>query len=330
VSNSQTPLGSAFGAASTAQEVVRGHDLTGKTALVTGGYSGIGVETSRALKEAGAHVIVPVRDRAKAARTLEGLDVEIEDLDLARPSSIDALADRLRGRPLHILINSAGIMACDLTRDERGYESQFATNHLGHFQLVERLWPALQRAQGARVVAVSSWGHRRSPVVFEDPNFERREYEPWSAYGQSKTANILFALELDRRGSSEGVRAFSLHPGSIVTDLGRHLSREDLKAFGVIDEAGEPIIDPSKNMKTPQQGAATSVWCAVSPLLEGKGGLYCENCDVSPLLSENAEPLTAQSAAARGQGSSAQGVLPYAIDPENARRLWALSEKLLN
>jgi NAD(P)-dependent dehydrogenase (short-subunit alcohol dehydrogenase family) len=226
----QNPIGSGFGAASTAQEVVKGVDLSNKVAIVTGGYSGIGVETTRALTSAGAKVIVPARDLDKAATALKGLDgVEIEAMDLLDPASIDAFAETFlaSGRPLHILVSSAGIMACPLTRDSRGYESQFATNHLGHFQLVTRLWRALRQANGARVVSVSSWGHRRSPIVFDDPNFERREYDRWSAYGQSKTANILFALALDERGKAEGVRAFSLHPGSIVgTGLEKHLSRE--------------------------------------------------------------------------------------------------------
>ncbi len=181
-------------------------------------------------------------------------------------------------------------MACPLARDSRGYESQFATNHLGHFQLVARLWPALRQANGARVVSVSSWGHRRSPIVFEDPNFERRDYDRWSAYGQLKTANILFALALDERGKAEGVRAFSLHPGSIVgTGLGKHLSREELRVLAVIDENGTPILDPAKNLKTVEQGAATSVWCATSRQLDGMGGVYCENCDIAPLVSRAGE-----------------------------------------
>lgn len=306
---------------------MRGHDLTGKTAIVTGGYSGIGVETVRSLKAAGARVIVPARDLERAAIALAPFgDVEIEPMDLMDPLSIAAFAARFLngGSPLHLLINSAGIMASPLTRDARGYEAQFATNHLGHFHLTTLLLPAL-RKEGARVVSVSSWGHRRSPVIFEDPNFEHREYDSWSAYGQSKTANILFAVQLDEREKTNGVRAFSLHPGSIVeTNLGKHLSTDELRALGVIDADGKPVHDPSRNMKTVSQGAATSIWCAVSSELDGMGGVYCENCEIAFLVPEaNREnPGSATS-------GNMLGVMPYAVDPENASRLWDLSKRLL-
>jgi NAD(P)-dependent dehydrogenase (short-subunit alcohol dehydrogenase family) len=332
MSTAQAPIGSGFRAASTAADVIRGFDLTGKIAVVTGGASGIGVETTRALRSAGATVIVPARDRTRAATALEGIDgVELEAMDLIDPASIDAFAERLlaSGRPLHILVNSAGIMAGPLVRDARGYESQLATNHLGHFQLVARVWPALRKANGARVISVSSWGHRFSPVVFEDPNFERRDYDPWKAYGQSKTANILFALALDERGKAEGVRAFSLHPGTIVdTGLGKHLSQEQLRAAGVIDEHGRPILDPTRNLKTVEQGAATSVWCATSPQLAGMGGAYCENSDIAPPVSKEVAANPGD-VSTRKVGSLALGVMPYAIDPEAAQRLWTMSEQLL-
>jgi NAD(P)-dependent dehydrogenase (short-subunit alcohol dehydrogenase family) len=225
---SQTPIDSGFDAASTASDVINGTDLSNRVAIVTGGYSGIGLETTRALLSAGAKVIVPARDRAKAATALERLNgVEIEEMDLLNPTSIDAFAERFlaSSRPLHMLVNSAGIMACPLARDARGYESQFATNHLGHFQLVTRLWPALRQANGARVVSVSSWGHRHSPVVFEHPNFKRRDYDRWSAYGQSKSANILFALALDQRGKAESVRAFSLHRAASSAPVSKSIFR---------------------------------------------------------------------------------------------------------
>jgi NAD(P)-dependent dehydrogenase (short-subunit alcohol dehydrogenase family) len=327
----QKPLGSGFGAASTAGDVLKGIDLAGKIAIVTGGYSGIGVETVRALRSVGAKVIVPTRNYAKAAAALGDLNgVEIEPMDLMDPSSIDAFAARFLAtrQPLHILVNSAGIMACPLARDVRGYESHFATNHLGHFQLTARLWPALLQARGARVVSVSSWGHRHSPIDFDDPNFERRPYDRWLGYGQSKTANILFAVALDKRGKPEGVRAFSLHPGSIVgTGLERHLSTAELQAAGVLDERGKPVLDPSRNLKTVEQGAATSVWCATSPRLNGIGGLYCENCDVAPLVSE-VDEAKRNSPEIRQVGSRPLGVMPYAVDPEAAERLWTLSERL--
>jgi NAD(P)-dependent dehydrogenase (short-subunit alcohol dehydrogenase family) len=321
----QEPIGSGFGAASTTDDVLNGIDLSGKVAIVTGGYSGIGLETARALSSAGAQVIVPARDHDRAATALKGRDrLEIEAMNLMEPKSIDAFAKRFlaSGRPLHALVNSAGIMASPENRDARGYESQFATNHLGHFQLTSRLWPAL-RQEGARVVSVSSWGHRFSRIVFEDPNFERRDYDRWSAYGQSKTANILFALALDERGKADGVRAFSLHPGSIAgTGLGKHLTNEERQAAGTIDENGNPILDRSGARKTVEQGAATSVWCATNPRLTGLGGLYCENVEVArPVPDDEVREWTVEDSA------RTVGVMPYAIDPDTATRLWNLSEQ---
>jgi NAD(P)-dependent dehydrogenase (short-subunit alcohol dehydrogenase family) len=324
----QQPIGSGFDAASTTDDVIAGIDLSGQVAVVTGGYSGLGLQTARTLAAAGADVIVPARDPGRAAAALEGLKrVSVGPMDLLDPASVDAFASRFlaTGRPLDILVNSAGIMAAPLARDGRGYESQFATNHLGHFQLTARLWEALSRADGARVVSVSSLGHRYSPVVFDDPNFEHREYDPWAAYGQSKTANILFAVELDRRGQDAGVRAFSLHPGSIPgTGLERHVPRQDLEAAGIIDEAGNPILDPGRNLKTVPQGAATIVWCATSPQLDGKGGVYCENCDIAPVISEQIGETS------MADGAHLRGVMPYAVDPKGAEQLWTLSERLLD
>ena len=270
----QKPIGSGFGPASTAGDVIKGIDLSGKTAIVTGGYSGIGVETVRAIRSAGARVIVPTRDRDKAVRALNGIDVEIEAMDLLDPASIDAFAERFLAtrQPLHILVNSAGIGGAPLTRDARGYELHFATNHLGHFQLAMRLWPALRKANGARVVAVSAWAHSRAPIVFDDPNFVHRDYVPWMAYGQSKTANILFALAMDQRGKAHGVRAFSLHPGSIVsTGLSKYVAPGILRAVGLIDEDGNPIIDPAKNMKTVEQGACYQRLVRDEPAARGHG-----------------------------------------------------------
>ncbi|MEO8702453.1 MAG: SDR family NAD(P)-dependent oxidoreductase [Kofleriaceae bacterium] len=317
----QQPIGSGFGAASTAAEVIRGVDLTGKVAVVTGGASGIGVETVRALRGAGATVIVPARDPVRAAVALAGLEVDLRAMDLIDPASIDRFAATVTGS-VHMLVNSAGIMATPLERDARGYELQFATNHLGHFQLVQRLWPALQRAGGARVVSVSSWGHRFSPVVLDDLNYERREYNPWIGYGQSKTANILFAVALDARGQADGIRAFALHPGTIVdTNLGKHVTVAELRKAGVLDANDQPIRDPSRQLKTVEQGAATSVWCATSPQLAGMGGVYCENADIAPVIGDGT--------ADRQLASRPNGVLPYAIEPGLAERLWRASEQLL-
>jgi len=319
----QTPIGSGFGPSSTASEVLAGIDLSGKAAIVTGGYSGIGTETTRALRAAGARVIVPARDTHKARQALNGIDVELAAMDLASPSSIDAFAAGVvaSGQPVHLLINSAGVMACPLTRDARGYELQFATNHLGHYQLAARLWPALLLAQGARVIALSSLGHRYAPVDIDDANFERREYDRWVAYGQSKTANALFALALDARGKAHGVRAFSVHPGRIATDLARHMSVEELQKIGALDEHGQPVVDLDRGMKSPAQGAATSVWAATSAQLDNLGGAYCEDCDIAALAPE--EQTTAP-----GSASIASGVRPWAVDPLAAERLWTLSEKL--
>jgi len=303
----QRPLPSAFSARSTAREVIGERRLDGTTAIVTGGYAGIGLETTRVLAAAGAHVIVPARDLSKATAALGGLaNVAIDELDLGVPATIDAFAARFGDRPLHLLINNAGIMAVPLSRDARGLESQLAVNHVGHFRLFARLVPALQRAERARVVALSSRGHVRSAFDFEDPSFEHRPYDKMIAYGQSKTANILFAVEVDRRYQLDGIRAFAVHPGAILeTELARHYEPEELK---IVIERARRI----GSFKTVEQGAATTIWCATSPELEGHGGVYCENCDVALVKSEGDD-----------------GVRPYAIDPVIAQRLWAWSERWL-
>lgn len=313
----QSPIGSGFDFRTTAAEVVEGVDLSGKWAIVTGGASGIGLETTRALALAGATVIAAVRDPARASQALRPIHrAEAARLDLTSPASIGDFARRFldSGRALHLLVNNAGVMATPLTRDARGCESQFATNHLGHFQLTVRLWPALQRAGGARVVSLSSRGHHYAGVDFEDPNFERREYDQWIAYGQSKTANALFAVSVDALGAKEGIRAFSVHPGSVLgTGLGRHMTEEEIRAFPLVDEQGREFTDPARYMKNVEQGAATSVWCATTRRLDGMGGVYCEDCDIAPLAASDSDGL---------------GVRPYAIDSDLADRLWLLSERL--
>ncbi|MFE5023282.1 SDR family NAD(P)-dependent oxidoreductase [Streptomyces sp. NPDC056656] len=315
MSDSSTPqhkIGSGFGARSSADDVLAGIDLTGRLALVTGGYSGIGAETTRALAKAGARVVVPARRVGAAQESLAGIDgVEVEEMDLGDLDSVRAFAERFlaTGRPLDIVIDSAGIMACPETRVGPGWEAQFATNHLGHFALVNRLWPALEPG-GARVVSVSSTGHHASGIRWDDVHW-RHGYDKWEAYGQAKTANALFAVELDRRGQGLGVRAFSLHPGGILTPLQRHLPRQEMVERGWIDEDGN-LLHPEA-FKTPQQGAATQVWAATSPQLDGMGGVYLEDCDI-------AEPAPAD--------GSRVGVKEWATDPERAARLWALSAEL--
>ncbi len=312
----QAPLGSGFGRDSTAAEVIAGLDLGGRHAVVTGGYSGIGIETTRALVSAGAAVTVPAR-RPELAQEQVGDIAEVVELDLGSLDSVAACADGLLsdGRPIDILIDSAAIMACPETRIGGGraqnWEAQFATNHLGHFALANRLWPLLAEAPaGARVVSVSSIGHRRSPIRFDDLMWESGEYNKWGAYGQAKTANALFALQLDDLGQTSGVRAFSLHPGGIFTPLQRYLAQEEMQRAGWFDEEGNPRMDL---FKTPEQGAATSIWCATSPQLDGMGGVYCEDCDI-------AAPAT--------DPEAASGVQTWATDRDAAARLWEVSAEL--
>jgi NAD(P)-dependent dehydrogenase (short-subunit alcohol dehydrogenase family) len=312
----QHPLPSGFNARSTATDVLAGIDLTGQTAIVTGGYSGLGIETVAALHAAGARVIVPARrpEVAWAALDARGLgSVKVDTLDLADLVSVRAFAEHFvaTGSSLDILINNAAIMASPEARVGDGWESQFATNHLGHYVLTNLLWPALTANDGARVVALSSTGHKLSGIRFDDPQFTTG-YDKWQAYGQAKTANSLFAVQLDARGAERGVRAFAVHPGGIMTELQRHLPREEMIAAGWMTEDG--IVNAQ--FKSAEQGAATSVWAATSPLLQGMGGVYCEDCDI-------AEPTDPGSASARVRGVNA-----HAIDPDAAARLWALSAEL--
>jgi NAD(P)-dependent dehydrogenase (short-subunit alcohol dehydrogenase family) len=330
----QAPIRSGFHFSTTADEVLRHTDLRGKTAIVTGGNSGIGLEAVRSLAKAGAVVIVPARNVKKAKKELSGIkNIEIEALDLQEPSSVDLFAERFlaSGRSLHMLINNAGIMGAPATRDKRGYDTTFVTNHLSHFQLTARLWPALKNTFNARVISVSSRAHRLGGVNFEDPNFEKTPYDNWKAYAQSKTANSLFAVELDRLASQYGVRAFSVHPGLIpATGISRYIldervTRETIRnliksMLGVVNRmrilSFVNILksEPGNKYKTNDQGAATIVWCATSDELTGMGGVYCEDCDIAVAVpADSALPC---------------GVRPWAIDPELALKLWTMSEEL--
>jgi NAD(P)-dependent dehydrogenase (short-subunit alcohol dehydrogenase family) len=306
-----TRITTQFGFGSTADEVAHGVDLSGTRAVVTGGSSGIGVETARALARTGAEVILAVRDTAAGERTAADIrattgngEIGVCALDLADLDSVWAFADAWEG-PLHLLVNNAGVMALpELTLNDAGWELQFATNHLGHFALALGLRPALAADGNARIVSLSSRGHLRSPVVFDDINFERREYAPFLAYGQSKTANVLFAVGASDRWADDGITVNAVHPGGIATRLARHLDP------GYIDRA---VAESQLTLKTPEQGAATSVLAATSPLLEGVGGRYFEDCNEAELV-EPVEGVTMQA-----------GVAGYALDRDNADQLWELS-----
>jgi NAD(P)-dependent dehydrogenase (short-subunit alcohol dehydrogenase family) len=311
----QAPINSPFAMRSTALEVIDGIDLSGKIALVTGGYSGLGLETVRALAHAGAKIFVAARRPDAAKADLDGVtgDITVLQMDLSDPASIDAFAVELAKHTdrINILINNAAIMACPLARDPRGYESQFATNHLGHFQMTARIWPLVKAGgPGTRVVVLSSIGHARSPVHLDDPHFERRDYEKWSAYGQAKTANALFAIHLDKIGAPHGVRAFAVHPGGIKTPLQRFLTMEEQIAMGWYTPDGKV----NEMFKSTEAGASTSIWCAVSPLLEGEGGVYCEDCNIAKLWEDGMHPYV--------------GVRPHAIDADAAAALWSASEAM--
>jgi NAD(P)-dependent dehydrogenase (short-subunit alcohol dehydrogenase family) len=309
------PLRTPFGEHSTAEEVLADVDLSGRRAIVTGGSSGIGTETARVLALRGAAVTLTARDLVAgeiAARQIRqstgNRAVDVRPLELADPASVAAFVDRWDG-PLDLLINNAGVMAIpERSLTPGGDELHFATNHLGHFALTTGLADALRASGDARIVSVSSSASLRCPVLFDDLTFAFVAYDPFAAYGQSKTANVLFAVEADRRWARDGIRANALMPGGIATNLQRHVDPEALAAAR--RQAGA-----STDLKTVAQGAATSVLAAASPLLRGIGGRYLEDC-------REAETITA-----RADGDGRHGVAPYALDPDNAQRLWEISER---
>ena len=316
----QKPINSGFDFHSSASDVIQGIDLRGKIAIVTGGNTGIGLETTKVLAAAGATVIVPARDIEKARKNLQGIpNVALEAMDLMSPASIEAFCEKFLAsrRPLHLLINNAGIMWVPLRRDGRGIESQLATNYLAQFHLTTLLFPALQKANGARVINVSSQGHQFAPFNFDDPHFLYRDYETLQAYGQSKTASNLFALELDNRGKASNVRAYSVHPGSIGgTELAREAPIELFQQMGFCDAQGQIFPEIAASLKTVPQGAATTVWCATSPMLNDIGGVYCEDADIAEIIDEKSPAI------------HNGGVRPYSLDESNAKRLWKWSEKM--
>ena len=291
-----------LGIDSTTTDVLAGTDLRDRVALVTGGYSGLGLATTRALAGAGAHVVVPARRPAAARQALEGIQsVEVGEIDLADLDSVRRFAARFLAtdRTIDMLIANAGVMACPETRVGPGWEAQFATNHLGHYALVHGLWPALAGGEGARVIVVSSGVDWSASIRWEDVQF-RQGYDKWAAYGQSKLANVLFAAQLDVLARSAGVRAFSVNPGYILTPLQRHLTRDEMVGAGWVDESGSPLLP---DFRAPEQGAATHVWAATSPELKDKGTAYCKACAVVRLVDDD-DHL------------------------EEAARLWALSAEL--
>jgi NAD(P)-dependent dehydrogenase (short-subunit alcohol dehydrogenase family) len=311
-----------FGVTSSTDEVLDGVDLSGKHILVTGVSAGLGVETARVLAAHGAQVVGAARDLYKAKSATEqvrsqaarGGGLELVELNLASLASVRACADALvaAGRPLDVIIANAGVMACPKSETSDGFETQFGTNHLGHFVLVNRIASLLR--PGSRLVNLSSAGHRFSDVNLDDPNFEHTSYTEFGAYGRSKTANVLFAVEFDRRHKDRGVRATAVHPGAIETELGRYLTQDVRDALIASINASQPAGMPAFSYKTIAQGAATSVWAAVVATAEEIGGRYCEDCHVAQIV--------------EGEGIRG-GVRPYAIDPDNAKALWAKSEDMV-
>ena len=319
ISELQKPIGSGFGAKSEPTEVLEGIDLNGKVALVTGGYSGIGLETTRALSDCGARVIVPARRRDIAIDELEGIinKEDILNLDLANPNSVYKFVEEFvdNGITLDILINNAAVMACPQMPTDNGWDLQFAVNHIGHFILTKGLLPSLLQSNESRVVTLSSTGHKLSGIRWDDIHFEN-DYDKWQSYGQSKTAASLLAIELDSRMKNEGIRALSVHPGGIFTPLQRHLQKEEMIALGWLNEDGELSEMAAAGFKSATQGASTTLWCATNPMLSDIGGVYCENCDV---------------AAREDDGPNARyvGVADWAIDTEEANKLWEETERTL-
>lgn len=324
MNHQQQPLGSGFSAASTASDVLAGRDLTGREVIVTGGHGRLGREVSRALAAAGASVTVAARDPELAVAEVAGLaGVRVEQLDLTDPVSVEAFAERrlVSGRPVHVLINNAAVLfSPELRRDARGHELAFSTSHLGHFQLTRALLPTLRASGGARVVTVTSGAARFGEIRWDDLNFAT-EYDPGAAYCQAKRANVLFTIELDRRYAEQGVQAFAAHPG-VVIGPGPFTPEQvaSYRAQGLIDEDGATVINPEVGKKTVEQGAATLVFGAASPVLNGIGGVYLKDSDVA-VIDNEPRPLTADEIP-----SDANSAM---LDPDDARRLWKLSEQLL-
>ena len=322
ISNLQKPIISGFDSKSDADKIVKEKDLSGKIAIVTGGYSGIGLETTRALVAIGAKVIIPAKRTEVAVQNLEGIvsKENIVEMDLGNLNSVKKFTEDFKESfgKLDLLINNAGIMACPETRIGNGWESQFAVNHIGHFLLTKELMDTMAENDGARFVSLSSSAHSLTGILWDDIHFQNNSYDKWMAYGQSKTASSLIAIEFHRRMVDKGVSGFSVHPGGILTPLQRHLQKEEMVALGWMDENGSPSEMAKNFFKTTSQGASTTLWCATSSSLNGIGGVFCEDCDIAKRKNEVDESLQRYF-----------GVADWAVDTEEASKLWDVTEKML-
>jgi|TARA_B110000438_G_scaffold115904_1_gene113522 NAD(P)-dependent dehydrogenase (short-subunit alcohol dehydrogenase family) len=323
ISVNQKPTGSNFGAKSEPSEVLAGIELHGKNVIVTGGYSGIGLETTRALKDCGARVIVPARRKDVAKTALNGIipSDDIVEMDLADINSVQSFVDNFidEGVSLDLLINNAGVMACPEGRIGNEWERQFGVNQIGHFVLTRGLMGVMEKNEGSRFVSLSSSAHSLTSILWDDIHFNETQYDKWVAYGQSKTASSLIAIEFDRLMKDKGVRGYSVHPGGIMTPLQRHLDNEEMVALGWVKEDGSPSDMAASFFKSTTQGATTSLWCATNDALDDIGGVFCENCDVAVLKKEVDDSM-----------KRFVGVADWAIDSEEATKLWETTEHMLN
>ena len=322
ISKHQTPTKSGFHSKTNADEITNGIDLNEKIAIVTGGYSGIGLETTRELVATGAKVIIPAKRTEVAVQNLEGIvsKENIVEMDLGNLNSVKKFTEDFKESfgKLDLLINNAGIMACPETRIGNGWESQFAVNHIGHFLLTKELMDTMAENDSARFVSLSSSAHSLTGILWDDIHFQNNPYDKWMAYGQSKTASSLIAIEFHRRMVDKGVSGFSVHPGGILTPLQRHLQKEEMVALGWMDENGSPSEMAKNFFKTTSQGASTTLWCATSSSLNGIGGVFCEDCDIAKRKNEVDESLQRYF-----------GVADWAVDTEEASKLWDVTEKML-
>ena len=322
ISKQQKPTNSGFHSKTNADEIIKGIDISNKTAIVTGGYSGIGLETTKALVTAGAKVIIPAKRTEIACKNLEGIvpNEDIVEMNLENLNSVKKFTEDFKEnfKKLDLLINNAGIMACPETRIGNGWESQFAVNHIGHFLLTKELMDTMAENDSARFVSLSSSAHSLTGMLWDDIHFQNNPYDKWMAYGQSKTASSLIAIEFHRRMVDKGVSGFSVHPGGILTPLQRHLQKEEMVALGWMDENGSPSEMAKNFFKTTSQGASTTLWCATSSSLNGIGGVFCEDCDIAKRKNEVDESLQRYF-----------GVADWAVDTEEASKLWDVTEKML-